>query len=117
MAGTKHTNVDDYIASFPRKTQLILKKLRQTIMAAEPRLTEGISYAIPTFYLNDKYLVYMAGFKNHVGVYPATTEAVKAVGLTAYKVSTGTLQFPMDKPVPYELIANFVLERVKEVGL
>lgn len=109
-----HRNVDEYIASFPERTADILRRLRGVIRDSVPVLTEGISYAIPTFYLNGKYLVYIAGFKNHVSVYPATTEAVAQARLSDYKVSKGTLKFSIDKPVPYDLIGEFVKLRVKE---
>jgi uncharacterized protein YdhG (YjbR/CyaY superfamily) len=107
--------IDEYIAEYPDEVQVILRKLRRLIKAAVPELTEGISYRIPTFYLKGKYLVYFAAFKNHISVYPATTEAVDRVkGLAAYKVSKGTLKFPLDKPVPYEMIEKFVQCRVAE---
>lgn len=77
-------------------------------------MEEGISYGIPTFYLNGKYLVYFAGFKEHVSVYPATTSAVEKAGLSAYKVSKGTLKFPLKKPIPFPKIKKFVSLRIKE---
>lgn len=107
--------VDEYIETFPEEIRELLRKLRETIKEAAPETTEGISYRIPTFYLNGKYLVYMAGFKNHISVYPATTEAVNKVkGLSKYKVSKGTLKFPLNKPIPFELIGQFVKHRVEE---
>ena len=107
--------VTSYITGFPKEVQTILKKMRSTVKSAAPKLTEGISYGIPTFYLNGKYLVYIAGFKKHVSVYPAITPAVEKVkGLSAYKVSKGTLKFPLTEPIPYEMIKKFVAHRVKE---
>lgn len=114
MSRPIHKTIDEYINTFPEETQVILKKLRRTIKSAAPKISEGISYGIPTFYLNGKYLVYFAGFKNHVSVYPAITPAVKKAELSAYKVSKGTLKFPLNKPVPYELIKKFVKLRVEE---
>jgi uncharacterized protein YdhG (YjbR/CyaY superfamily) len=108
-------NIDEYIRGFPRKVQTILRKLRQTIKKGAPMATEGISYRIPTLYVGDRYLVYFAGFKNHVSIYPATTAAVtKVKGLAKYKVSKGTLRFPLDKPIPFGLLEKFVRYRVKE---
>lgn len=116
MTNTVHTpTIDSYIDSFPSDVQKMLKKLKSVLKSAAPTTTEGISYGVPTLYLNGKYLVYFAAFKNHVGVYPATTPAVEKVqGLSAYKVSKGTLKFPLDKPIPYELLEEFVKNRVKE---
>ncbi len=107
--------IDSYIKNFPEDVQAILKKVRSTIKSVIPTAEEGISYGIPTFYLYKKYLVYFAGFKNHISIYPATTPAVeKTKGLSKYKVSKGTLQFPLDKPIPYSMIKTFVSHRAKE---
>jgi len=107
--------VDEYIETFPKDVRATLRKVRSTIKSAAPKTTEGISYGIPTFYLNGKYLVYFAGFKYHISVYPAITAAVDNVnGLANYKVSKGTLKFPLDKPIPFDLIKKFVELRVKE---
>ncbi len=115
MQNSKKQSITAYIKRFPKPTQILLEKMRKTIKSAIPHATEGISYGIPTFYVNGKYLVYFAGFKNHLSVYPATTPAVeKTKGLLAYKVSKGTLKFPLDKPIPYALIKKFVSLRVKE---
>lgn len=116
MTNTIRTQtIDSYINSFPPDVQKILQKLKAVLKSAAPTTTEGISYGVPTLYLNDKYLVYFAAFKNHIGVYPATTPAVEKVqGLSDYKVSKGTLKFPLDKPIPYDLLEEFVKNRVKE---
>ncbi len=106
--------IDKYIETFPDAVQSILKKIRRTIKSAAPNTTEGISYRIPTFYLNGKYLVYFAAFKNHISIYPATTSAVDKSGLSKYKVSKGTLRFPLDKKIPFDLIKKFVNYRIKE---
>jgi uncharacterized protein YdhG (YjbR/CyaY superfamily) len=108
------TAVDAYIKSFPKEVQELLEKLRLIMKTAAPDSTEGISYGIPTIYLNGKYLVYFAAFKNHLSVYPATTAAVEAAGLTAFKVSQGTLKFPLNMPLPFDLIQKFVELRVRE---
>lgn len=107
--------VDSYIAAFPEEVQKLLEKVRAVMKSAAPDATEGISYGVPTLYLEGKYLVYFAAFKHHIGVYPATTAAVEKVkGLPEYKVSKGTLKFPFDKPIPFDLIREFVVYRVEE---
>ena len=106
--------MDEYINKQPKQTKVILKKIRKIMSDAVPGGTEGISYGIPTIYLDGKYLVYFAGFKKHISVYPAITEAVEKAGLSAYKVSKGTLKFPLSEPIPYEKIKKFVEYRVKE---
>lgn len=107
--------IDSYIAIFPEEVQKLLEKIRAVMMSAAPGATEGISYGVPTLYLDGKYLVYFAAFKHHIGVYPATTAAVEKVkGLPEYKVSHGTLKFPFDKPIPFDLIREFVVHRVEE---
>jgi uncharacterized protein YdhG (YjbR/CyaY superfamily) len=115
MMNKQPQTIDEYIETFPGDVQVLLTKLKSVIKSAAPQTTEGISYRIPTFYLHGKYLVYFAAFKNHISVYPATTSAVEKVkGLAAYKVSKGTLKFPLDKPIPFGLIKKFVNRRVKE---
>lgn len=96
--------------------QELLEKVRSTIKSAAPDTTEGISYGIPTFYLNGKYLVYFAGFKNHISIYPATTVAVEKAGLSDHKVAKGTLKFPLGKAMPYDRIKGFVKYRLEEEG-
>lgn len=115
MSNTKQISViDAYIGTFPTEVQVLLQKLKKTIKSAAPKSSEGISYGVPTFYLNGKYLVYFAAFKNHIGIYPATTTAVQKAGLSAYKVAKGTLRFPLSKPIPFELIKKFVKYRIAE---
>lgn len=111
-------SIEKYIKKFPDEVQVILKEVKGVIKSVAPETTEGISYGIPTFYLHGKYLVYFAGFKNHISVYPATTDAVNKVeGLVKYKVSTGTLKFPLNEPVPFSLIKQFVKYRLEEERL
>ncbi len=105
MATTKPKNIDEYIAGFPKDIQTILKQIRATIKKAAPDAEETISYAIPTFTLKGRYLVHFAGYKNHIGFYPAPrgNEAFKKE-LSVYKGGKGTVQFPLDKPMPLNLI-------------
>lgn len=106
--------IDEYIAGFPRDVQAVLGKVRQTIKKAAPGAQETIKYRMPTFLLNGN-LVYFAGFKSHVGFYPIPSgvEAFKK-DLAPYKQGRGSVQFPLDKPIPYALITRIVKFRVKE---
>jgi uncharacterized protein YdhG (YjbR/CyaY superfamily) len=115
MATTKATNVDDYVAGFPKETQKVLEQIRATIKKALSDSEETISYAIPTFKQKGKPVIYFAGYKNHVSIYPAPreNEAFKKE-LSAYKGGKGTVQFPLDKPIPSSLITKIVKFRVKE---
>jgi uncharacterized protein YdhG (YjbR/CyaY superfamily) len=108
-------SMDEYIATFPDETQKILKEVRATIKAAAPEAGETISYGIPTFTLNGKYLIYFAGWKNHISIYPIPTgtEAFNKQ-VSQYVEGKGTLKFPMDKPLPLKLITKIVRLRVNE---
>jgi uncharacterized protein YdhG (YjbR/CyaY superfamily) len=107
--------VDKYIAGFPKEVQEILEKLRKLIKKLVPEATETISYQIPTFVLGKRNLVHFAGYKNHIGFYPTPSgiEAFKKE-LTLYKFSKGSVQFPLDKEMPWKLIKRMVEFRVKE---
>jgi uncharacterized protein YdhG (YjbR/CyaY superfamily) len=107
-------NIDEYIAGFPPEVQEILQKIRLTIRKAAPKAEEAISYMIPAFKLNGN-LVFFAAYKKHIGLYPAPrgNEAFKEE-LSAYGGGKGTVQFPLDKPIPYALIRKIVKFRVKE---
>lgn len=109
--------VDEYIKTFPADIQKILKQVRQTIKEAAPEAEETINYQIPTFKLNGN-LVHFAAFKNHIGFYPAPS-GLKAFQkeLSDYKSSKGSVQFPIDQPVPVSLISRIVKYRVKENSL
>ena len=115
---TKQTapkTIDEYIAGFPSDVQEILEKIRRTIRKAAPDAEETISYLIPTFTLKGKYLIYFAAYKKHIGVYPVPTADAKLnEELSVYQTGKGTLQFPLDKPIPYDLISKIVKLRVKE---
>jgi uncharacterized protein YdhG (YjbR/CyaY superfamily) len=109
------TTIDAYLATFPPEVQALLQQIRQVIHEAVPNLGEAISYGMPTFTLNGKYLVYIAAHKKHIGLYPAPTgvEAFhEAVAL--YGGGKGTLKFPLDKPMPFDLIRRVVRFRAKE---
>jgi len=107
--------IDEYIKTFPNDVQAILEKMRQTIRKAAPEAVETISYQMPTFKLNGRGLVYFAGFKNHVGFYPIPSGiAAFEKELSPYKQGKGSVQFPMDKPVPYDLVRKIVIFRMKQ---
>ena len=108
-------SIDDYIGSFPADVQIIMQQLRKTIRAAAPEAGEKISYNMPTFTLNGTYLVYFAGWKNHIAFYAAPRgNAEFKEDLSAYETGQGTLQFPYDQPIPYDLITKIVKFRVVE---
>ena len=116
MTITKPQNIDEYIAGYPQEIQQILRQIRAKINKAAPGTEETISYGIPTFTIGGKYLVYFAAYKNHIGLYPvpgATEEFEK--DFSSYKTSgKGTIQFPLDKPMPLELITKIVKFMVEE---
>lgn len=114
MKASETLTVDNYIASFPKEAQQILTQIRNLIRAAAPNAEEMISYKMPAY----KYhgiLVYFAGYKNHIGFYAAPTahEAFKKE-LSVYKTGKGSVQFPIDKPLPYSLITKMVKYKLKE---
>nr|MDO8079560.1 DUF1801 domain-containing protein [Candidatus Freyarchaeota archaeon] len=106
--------INEYIATFPKQIQDILQKLRQTIKESAPQAQEAISYQMPTFKLNGN-LVHFAAFKNHIGFFP-TPSAVVAFKkeLSEYETSKGTIRFPLDKPIPFDLVRKIVKYRVNE---
>jgi len=107
-------SIDEYIKTFPQDVQQILHELRQTIREAAPEAQETISYQIPTFTLNGN-LVHFAAFKNHIGFYPAPSgiDSFKEE-LSRYKGAKGSVQFPIEEPLPLALIRSIVEYRVKE---
>ena len=110
----KPTNIDEYISGFPKETQKILEQLRATIKKTAPNAEEVISYAIPAFKLNGM-LVWFAAYSNHIGFYPrgSGVEAFKKE-LSIYKSAKGSVQFPLDKALPWALITKIVKFRVAE---
>jgi len=111
---TTPKTIDEYIAGFPPDVQAVLQKIRATISEAAPAAEEAIAYQIPTFRLHGN-LIHFAAFKKHIGMYPAPreSEAFKEE-LSAYEGGKGTVQFPLDQPVPFDLIRRIVRFRVKE---
>ncbi len=116
MTTSKPKDIDEYIARFPLDTQEILEQIRVTIKKVVPEAEETISYGIPTFNLNGTYLIYFAAYKKHIGFYPVP-RAIDQVDkdFASYKTSgNGTIQFPLNKPVPLNLIIKLVKFKVKE---
>ena len=109
-----YTTIDEYLNLFPEGVRKILNELRQTIRDAAPDAEETINYHIPTFTLNGN-LVHFAAFENHIGFYPTPSgmEAFKKE-LSSYKGAKGSVQFPIDQPLPLPLIRRIVAYRVKE---
>jgi uncharacterized protein YdhG (YjbR/CyaY superfamily) len=108
------TTIDDYIAGFPDETRKILERVRQTVRRQAPGAEEVISYKMPTFKLKGN-LVHFAAFKHHLGFYPTPTGTEKfQKELAPYKSGKGSIRFPFDKPIPYDLIGRIVAFRVKE---
>jgi len=109
-----YKTIEEYINTFPEDVQEILEKIRQTIHRAAPEAVEAISYQMPTFKLKGN-LVHFAAFKNHIGFYPTPSgTAAFQKELAPYKGGKGSIQFPLDQPIPYELMAKIVKFRVKE---
>lgn len=108
-------DIEEYISSFSPEVQKILTRIRRIVKKAAPSASERISYGIPTFDLNGTYLVYFAAFANHISLYPATSSIVDHdKELAKYKVSKGTLKFPLKEEIPFGLIEKFVKYRVEE---
>ena len=111
---TAPTTIDEYIAGFPLDVQAILEKIRATIRKAAPGAEETIKYRMPTFTLHGN-LVHFAAFENHIGFYPVPTGIEKfKKELAVYKMGKGSIQFPLDQPIPYGLISKIVKFRVAE---
>ena len=107
-------SIDEYIATFPPEIRTLLSQLRAAIHEATPEAEETISYQMPAFRQNG-VLVYFAAFKDHIGFFPTPTgiETFKDK-LSGYKTSKGTIQFPLDQPLPLDLIKEIVRARVKQ---
>ena len=114
METKKPSSIDEYIGAFPNDIQEILEKVRMTIQKAAPDATEKISYSMPAFEQNG-IVVYFAAFKNHIGLYalPSGHEAFQEE-LSKYKSGKGSVQFPLNQPMPFDLITKIIKFRVKE---
>lgn len=111
------TNIDEYISLQAPSVQPLLHKVRETIHAAAPGAEEYISYAMPSFKYRGKILVYFAAQKNHLGFYATPTANIAfSEELKGYRSSKGAVQFPFDRPVPYELIRRMVQYKLEEVN-
>jgi uncharacterized protein YdhG (YjbR/CyaY superfamily) len=110
------TSVEDYLAALPEEPRAALEKLRKTIRAAAPQATEKISYAMPAFEQNGRFLVSYAAFKNHCSLYPASTAVMETLGdeLEPYFSGKGTLRFRADEPIPAALVRKIVRVRLEE---
>ncbi len=107
--------VDEYIAGFPENVQALLEQVRQTIRAAAPDAVEAISYRIPTFKQDGRYLIYFAGYKTHIGLYPVAVDDTKlGVQLAPYATGKATLKFPLDQPIPFGLITKVVKAKLQQ---
>jgi uncharacterized protein YdhG (YjbR/CyaY superfamily) len=108
-------NIEEYIAGFQNEVQEILEEIRMAIRKATPDAQETISYQIPTFTLKGRYLVHFAAFKKHIGFYPAPIgNAEFKEELSVYGSGKGTAKFPLDQPIPFDLIRKIVKFRAKE---
>lgn len=109
MNQTALKTIDEYISNFPEDIQEILEKIRSIVKRAAPRAQETIKYGMPTFMLRDTYLIYFAAYKKHIAIYPIPTGDPKFnEEISAYRTGKGTLQFPLDKSIPYTLIRKLV---------
>lgn len=107
--------VDEYIQSFPKKTQVHLKAIRKIIKSTAPEAVEQIAYKMPAFKYNKKPLVYFAGYEKHIGLYATPSGHAKfKKELSKYKQGKGSVQFPIDEPMPIELIRKIVEFRLSE---
>ena len=109
-----YANVDGYIANFPTGTRVLLEQIRSVIRTAVPGAKEGISYQMPAYHFHGP-LVYFAGYKNHIGLYPtASGMAAFEKELSPFKTSRGAIQFPLDKPLPLQLIKKIASFKARE---
>jgi uncharacterized protein YdhG (YjbR/CyaY superfamily) len=109
------TTIDEYISTFPEDIQAILEKVRQAIQKAAPEAAETMSYRIPTFNITGKHVVFFAGWKHHISLYPIPAgDAAFQQGISHYKRAKGTIQFQLDKPIPYDFVEKIVTFLVKE---
>ena len=109
-----YRNIDEYIAEFPNDIRLVLEEVRRAVRDAAPEAVETISYSMPAFKL-EGILVYFAAFKNHIGFFPTASGVEHFKNeLDGYEISKGTIRFPLQKPMPVDLIQRIVAFRVEE---
>ena len=115
---TNFNSVDEYIDLQPEAVQVVLERLRRAIRKAVPEAEEGISYNIPTYKLQGRPVLYLAGWKRHYSLYPSSDHLVAAFkdDLAPYEVNKGTIRFPLSQPVPVKLIERIAKFRAKEVA-
>ena len=112
---TDYKSVDEYIKTFPENIQLLLEKVRSTITEKAPEAVESIAYGMPAYKTNGRPLVYFAGFNKHIGFYATPRGHIEFSNeLSKYKQGKGSVQFPLVKPIPFDLIGRIVEFRVKE---
>lgn len=112
---SSYSSVEEYINSFPADVQHLLEQVRATILSKAPGAAESISYGMAAYKINGKPLVYFAGYKSHIGFYATPSgHAEFARELSKYKQGKGSVQFPIDQPIPFDLISRIVEFRVKE---
>lgn len=116
MPRVKPQTIDEYIAGFPIDVAEKLQAIRKTILDVAPEVEEAISYDMPTFNLNNSYLIYFASWKKHIALYPIAGELAETLKeeLSGYKGTKGSIHFPLDKPVPLDLVRKIVAFRLKE---
>lgn len=115
MKTVKPANIDAYIAAFPEDVQKVLEQVRLTVRKAAPGTEETISYGMPAFRYKGRIIIYFAGYKNHIGFYATPSGHTAFVKeLSKYKQGRGSVQFPLDKPMPLNLIARMVKFRVQQ---
>jgi uncharacterized protein YdhG (YjbR/CyaY superfamily) len=115
MSTHKPNNIEEYIGSYPKDIQKILEQIRATIKKVAPDAEESIGYGMPAFKTNHKPLVYFAAYKNHIGFYATPNgHSAFAKELSIYKQGKGSVQFPLNQPMPLSLITKIVEFRVKE---
>jgi len=108
--------VDEYISAFPPEVRKIQNEIRKTIRSVAPEATEIMNYGVPTFKMGQN-LVHFAGYKNHIGFYPGPSGILAfKKEFSGYKWSKGAVQFPIDKPIPYDLIKTITQFRIKEIS-
>jgi uncharacterized protein YdhG (YjbR/CyaY superfamily) len=106
--------MDEYIKAFPKDVQSVLEKIRQSVRKAAPEAEETISYRMPAFKLKGRVLVYFAAFRRHIGLYPPAPREFKNE-VSKFEGPKGNLKFPIDEPIPYDLVTRIVLFRKKVI--